>query len=615
MAKKEELNDDLFAGGSISDGEKKNKSKKNSAKKAELNAKKAEKLAAKRAKYEEEIKTLKEKISSENDEAKKQELGKQLDKAKANLEKVGKGVNIANDQKKIIKSVVAVVVVVAILVTYVSTGLVRKGFVHSTLQWTTHLTAITVKSDDGDKIKVPVSTYNYYFATTYNNLMSTKQLYDQYGLDASKAGLDVDFDKPLSKQKTTNEDDEVVTWAKYLEDMVVKSIEHTYTLYNEAVKANDGKEPEITEEQQKQIDDTLKQYKETANKYGFTLSAYLVKAMGKGVTESVFREESKRSYIAENYEKELNSKNEKVEIKDEDIAKYKDEHLEDLKSVDVRIFEANNEDEAVEFKNALKADGSNFTDLCVKYAADGFYKDYYKDAGASTELSATKTALQNAGYAIATADKKDGKDDEKTYSGLDWLFSSERAKGDIYQKSTTVVYVLTPARLSDVNTVNVRHILIAPETKGKDNNAVNASAESWDAANKKAQEILAKYNKGKKTENSFAELAKANSSDGSANNGGLYENVYPNQMVSTFNNWCFDSNRKAGDVDIVKTEYGYHIMYFVGATGTPAWKNTAKTELTNKASKTESDKLDEAYTAKLNWFGSRYIEKDVDIDR
>ena len=35
-------------------------------------------------------------------------------------------------------------------------------------------------------------------------------------------------------------------------------------------------------------------------------------------------------------------------------------------------------------------------------------------------------------------------------------------------------------------------------------------------------------------------------------------------MVTEFNNWIFDDARKAGDVEIVKTSYGYHIMYFVG---------------------------------------------------
>ena len=35
-------------------------------------------------------------------------------------------------------------------------------------------------------------------------------------------------------------------------------------------------------------------------------------------------------------------------------------------------------------------------------------------------------------------------------------------------------------------------------------------------------------------------------------------------MVVNFNDWCFDSARKTGDTDIVESEYGYHVMYFVG---------------------------------------------------
>ena len=67
------------------------------------------------------------------------------------------------------------------------------------------------------------------------------------------------------------------------------------------------------------------------------------------------------------------------------------------------------------------------------------------------------------------------------------------------------------------------------------------------------------------TEEVFSNLAKDNSTDpGSASNGGLYENVYPGQMVETFNDWCFDSARKPGDTGIVETQYGVHLLYFVG---------------------------------------------------
>ena len=82
------------------------------------------------------------------------------------------------------------------------------------------------------------------------------------------------------------------------------------------------------------------------------------------------------------------------------------------------------------------------------------------------------------------------------------------------------------------------------------------------AAEASAQEILAQWDG---TEDNFAALAEEYSTDGgSASNGGLYENVFPGQMVSTFNDWCFDASRQTGDSDIVRTEYGYHIMYFVG---------------------------------------------------
>ena len=46
--------------------------------------------------------------------------------------------------------------------------------------------------------------------------------------------------------------------------------------------------------------------------------------------------------------------------------------------------------------------------------------------------------------------------------------------------------------------------------------------------------------------------------------GGIYENIQRDQMVKEFEDWCFDEARQPGDSGIVKTKYGYHIMYFVG---------------------------------------------------
>ena len=124
--------------------------------------------------------------------------------------------------------------------------------------------------------------------------------------------------------------------------------------------------------------------------------------------------------------------------------------------------------------------------------------------------------------------------------------------------------------------VNVRHILVMPEggTTG-DDGTTTYSDEEWAACEKKAQEILDEWLAGDATEDSFAALAEEKSEDpGSNTNGGLYENVYEGQMVEPFETWCFDESRAAGDYGLVKTKYGYHIMYFVSST--PIWETYAK---------------------------------------
>ena len=111
--------------------------------------------------------------------------------------------------------------------------------------------------------------------------------------------------------------------------------------------------------------------------------------------------------------------------------------------------------------------------------------------------------------------------------------------------------------------VDVRHVLLQPEggEAGEDGYPVFTD-EAWETCRQKAEEIYTQWQAGDKSEESFAQLAKDNSEDGNASTGGLYENVYKGQMVAEFENWCFDEARQAGDHGLVKTRYGYHIMFF-----------------------------------------------------
>ncbi|MBP0980434.1 MAG: peptidylprolyl isomerase [Oscillospiraceae bacterium] len=100
---------------------------------------------------------------------------------------------------------------------------------------------------------------------------------------------------------------------------------------------------------------------------------------------------------------------------------------------------------------------------------------------------------------------------------------------------------------------------------------------------------------GDKTEESFAALAMEYSQD-NASEGGLYTEVCKNEMEEAFEDWCFDESRKPGDIGIVKTEYGYHLMYFVGE-GREGWQVKAEDKMSTEhfesffADETENQKV------------------------
>ena len=120
--------------------------------------------------------------------------------------------------------------------------------------------------------------------------------------------------------------------------------------------------------------------------------------------------------------------------------------------------------------------------------------------------------------------------------------------------------------------VDVRHILveIAGGTENEDGTKTY-SDEEWETCRLAAQAIYDQWLAGDATEESFGELAKEKTQDpGSKSTGGLYTGVKKGQMVEEFDAWIFDETRQYGDHGLVKTSYGYHVMYFVKCE--PIWK-------------------------------------------
>ncbi len=156
------------------------------------------------------------------------------------------------------------------------------------------------------------------------------------------------------------------------------------------------------------------------------------------------------------------------------------------------------------------------------------------------------------------------------------------------------------SRIEKKNNVTVRHILIAPEGD-KDETLNDWTAEQWAAAEEKANEVYALWQEDP-TEEHFAELAGEYTDDpGSQETGGLYENFATNAMVEEFSDWCFADGRLAGDTGIVRTEFGFHIMYFVQMTGTRAWLDTAREDAVNDGISNRINELCETYPVRFDY--------------
>ncbi|MDO5734340.1 MAG: peptidylprolyl isomerase [Eubacteriales bacterium] len=156
----------------------------------------------------------------------------------------------------------------------------------------------------------------------------------------------------------------------------------------------------------------------------------------------------------------------------------------------------------------------------------------------------------------------------------DFLFADERKAGDMdvleSNGSAWLIYFLERGR-NEEHSYDARHIFFeVPE---------NADAEEEAKIKEQAEKVLAEYEAGEKSEERFAELVSKYSQDqGSVDNGGLYQNVQPGRFVDEFEDFVFTPGRKAGDVGLVRSSIGYHIIYFERL-NEEIWQSSMKSEL------------------------------------
>ncbi|MBE6899948.1 MAG: hypothetical protein E7479_04700 [Ruminococcaceae bacterium] len=373
-----------------------------------------------------------------------------------------------------------------------------------------------MKAAEVDGTEYSVAEYNWYYTNSvyeiYNSYYSTYGDLAQYIFNP-QGGLE----DQVYNQETGE------TWADYVKAYTDDSLVELTKLYNEGKEAGFVLEDEFIEA----IDAEWDALEEVAKEYGYTTKSYVEMSYGRGVNEKVFKEMYERYYFAIEYAGHISDS---VEVSKEDIDAYYSEHSEDFDNVSFKSY----------FVSGSAAEGED---------AETAMNDAKAEAEAVLSGEKEVEFTENKYYVYS----------ETNTLYADWVFDSARTAGDkeIFE-SESGYYVVEFVSENDLhyNTINVRHILIAPGD--------STSEESLAAAEEKANLIVEEWKSKGATEEAFAELAMVNSVDSSSANGGLYENVFKGQMVTEFEDWCFDSARKVGDVEVIKTSYGYHVMYFCG---------------------------------------------------
>ena len=457
----------------------------------------------------------------------------------------------------VMATILIIAVVVGVNQTITNTGVREKN-----------TTALTVGSHEINNAEM-----NYFF------LDSVNEFYSNYGSYASMFGLDLT--KPLNEQVVNEETG--MTWADDFLSSAKSRAQTVYALTDAAAAAGFT----LSNEEITEIEYQIQNLNTYATLYGYESgNAYLKAMYGNGATMDSYLEYCKTTALADAYYNHYAQ-----ELTYDDAA--------------LREAEAANPEKYSSYSyNTYYLAASRFlTGGTTDEEGNTTYTDEEKAASvaaaeeaAAALMGAEVTDAASLDAAIAALSINEGSTasstvyDNTLFSSVsstyaDWITAAERKAGDkeVFpstststdeegnETTTTNGYYVVLFNGSTDNSfplANVRHILVTPQhDHGEEETHEEGetySEEELAAAKAAAEEILAQWKSGDASEDSFAELANEKSADGDGTTGGLYENVYPGQMVANFNDWCFDESRKAGDTDIVETEYGYHIMYYVG---------------------------------------------------
>lgn len=493
------------------------------------------------------------------------------------------------------------VIAAAVLIALIAAFVWRSDFIPKMT------TAATI---DGEKYTT--AEVGYYYQTAYRNFLNQYSYFTSYlGLNTSAtlrsqnisetaaSMLGIELPGADGEGGENAEAAAPMTWHDYFLDQALDNM----SVIQAALKAADAEGFQYPAGIQAEYEDNMDALKSAAAASGISVSQYLKGNFGVGVTEKIYGEQLMRvlrySAYADAYQNSLN---------------FSDSDLEEHYSADRNTYDH------VSYESvSISGAAESTTD------ADGNTVEPTEEESAAALAAAQESArtildgFQGGGDLEELAGENNGtysQNESGNYSAgsvmSEWLYDSTRKSGDsaILEDGTIQYVVVFHDRFRDENpTIDIRHILvplgtgsIAEGEEGYEDEQAQLKAD----AHAKAEELLAQWQSGEATEESFAALAMKESTDGSKYDGGLYTEVYQGQMVAEFNDWCFDAGRQPGDTGVVDTQYGAHVMYFSGV-NLNRWQAQVAADLRSEAYTAWEEDLTAKITVQRNESGLKLI--------
>ncbi len=160
-----------------------------------------------------------------------------------------------------------------------------------------------------------------------------------------------------------------------------------------------------------------------------------------------------------------------------------------------------------------------------------------------------------------------------SYAYYDYMYAQmefTQADIDAYFEENQALLAESDITKESGDAYDVHHIMVQIDGGQIADDSVVYTDEDWEACRIRAQAILHEWLTGEATEASFTALADQYAADEDASTiGGLYEGLTEDSGLGAFTDWYCDDSRQVGDYGLVKTDYGYHVMYL--SAREPAW--------------------------------------------